>query len=75
MRKLESKNEIWVIDLTKDLSNCLPPALTLEKLFCHTSDKIFYVYYFIKTAPDGLVIVFVNSINGARKLKNILTCR
>lgn len=73
MNKLDTKNKLKIVDLTQDLGSFLPTGLTIERIRCSTEDKIYFTYYFLKQQNMGLSIVFVNSINAARKLKNILT--
>lgn len=73
MNKLETKNKLKIVDLTQDLGSFLPSGLTIERIRCPMEEKIYYAYYFLKQQKTGLSIVFVNSINAARKLKNILT--
>jgi ATP-dependent RNA helicase DDX24/MAK5 len=74
MNKLDTKNKLKIVDLTQNLGSFLPTGLTIDKIRCTTQDKIYYSYHFLKQQKTGLSMVFVNSINAARKLKNILEC-
>lgn len=44
------------------------------KITCHHDDKLLYLTHFIDTSPDEDIIVFVNSISSAKKIKSILDC-
>ena len=75
LSKLKTKNELKVIDLTTDLKAPLPATLSVERVRCPTSEKLYYLLYLLNNKlqnSKSLSIVFVNSINASRKLTKIL---
>lgn len=72
MAKLKTNKDFKVIDLVKDELKFLPASVTIQKIKSPTDDKIYYLYHVLRTQTSGLSIVFVNSINAVRKVKNVL---
>ena len=70
MSKLVLNHPMKVLDLTTD-DQLIPKKLGIQKIKCNTDEKIHFLYHFLKSA-ESLSIVFVNSIQSACKLNNIL---
>lgn len=70
MSKLILNHPMKVLDLTTD-DQLIPNKLKIQKVKCNTDEKIHFLFHFLKLNP-GLTIVFVNSINAAWKINNIL---
>lgn len=70
MQRIDFRDdEPVVIDLTP--AQGLPEGLSETKIECVATDKDLYLYYFLLRYP-GRTLVFVNSIDGIRRLTPIL---
>ena len=72
MRKVRTNHKLQIVDLTKDTNTILPSRLQISKIRCQPSEKFYYLFHFLRTIPHELVIIFVNSISSAKKVKNVL---
>lgn len=70
MSKIVLNHPMKVLDLTTD-DQLMPAKLKIQKVKCLTDEKVHFLFHFLKSSP-GLTIVFVNSINAAWKVNNIL---
>ena len=70
MQKIVLNHPLKIVDLSNN-EELLPQGLKIQKIKCNTDERIHFLYYFLKTREE-LTIVFVNSINAANKLNNIL---
>lgn len=70
MDRIDFRSTPAVIDLTPGQG--LPEGLMETKIECVGKDKDLYLYYFLLRYP-GRSLVFVNSIDGIRRLTPILT--
>ena len=74
VQKVKMNNKLKIVDLTKEKEGFLPKHLKIIKISCPTDQKINYLDYLLsEIATKELVLIFVNSINAAKKLKSILT--
>ena len=62
------KDRPKIVDLTRKVGTA--ETLTESKIDCSTSEKDFYLYYFLQQHP-GRTIVFCNSIDCVRRLVNL----
>ena len=62
------KDRPKIVDLTRKIGTA--ETLTESKINCSTSEKDFYLYYFLQQHP-GRTIVFCNSIDCVRRLVNL----
>jgi ATP-dependent RNA helicase DDX24/MAK5 len=72
LSKLQIANTVKIIDLVKDELRFLPSKVTIQKIRSPTEDKMYFLFHLLKREEQGLAIVFVNSINAVRKVKNVL---
>lgn len=72
MSKLQTNKDFKVIDLVKEDLKFFPSTVTIQKVKASTEDKIYFLHYILKNISNNLTMIFVNSINTVRKLKNIL---
>ena len=73
LSKLKSDKEFKIIDLVKDELKFLPSTIRFEKIKSASEDKIYHLFYVLKNmCGQDLTMIFVNSINSVRKLKNVL---
>jgi ATP-dependent RNA helicase DDX24/MAK5 len=59
-----------IVDLTRKMGTA--ETLTESRIHCGTTEKDFYLYYFLQQHP-GRTIVFCNSIDCVRRLVNLFT--
>ncbi len=73
IKKIKFSNKLKIIDHSKETKGFLPEGLKIYHVECTTEQRMYYLDYLLTDFVNkGLVIIFVNSINASKKIKNIL---
>lgn len=70
MNKINMKNQVEIIDLSSESS--IPSGLQIFRVKTSSDQKIYCLEYILRTKCQGLCMIFVNSINAAKKIKSVL---
>ena len=71
LTKLTFSNPLKVVDITRSVVTA--ENLTEQKILCEADEKDLYLYYCLKTLPEGRKLIFANSIDHIRRLHSLFT--
>ena len=71
LTKLTFSNPLKVVDITRSVVTA--ENLTEQKILCEAEEKDLYLYYCLKTLPEGRKLIFANSIDHIRRLHSLFT--